>query len=220
MSDERSTRKGGHYASGEPSVTTILKIVDKPALTYWLQKEIFNATLDGAETFAQAKAKVDAISKKAMDVGLRVHEYVGHHGSGIVPVKYDDLMNYYKAYHQWLLDYKPVILENEVTVTSKKYGYKGTLDRLARVNGKKVLIDLKTGKGVYDSVELQTSAYRQAYEEERPEAEPIEENWVLLLEKGDDGLATGNYFFEQVKHVPEVFNAALQVYNWRKQFGK
>jgi hypothetical protein len=220
MSDQRSTRKSGHYATGEPSVTTILKVLDKPDLTRWLQMEIFNATLDGAKDFTEASNKVRAISLQAMDIGTRVHTFVEHLGKGIVPIKYPDLMLYYKAYHQWTLDYKPVILENEITVTSKKLGYKGTLDLLVEIDGKKKLVDLKTGKGIYESVELQASAYRQAYEEERPGERKIDENWVLLLEKGDNGLPTGEYKFGQLEYVPEIFNATLEIYKWSKEARK
>jgi len=220
MNDQRSTRNKGHYATGEPSVTTILGILNKPALVYWFQKEIFNATLDGAKTFQEAKGVMQAISSKAMGIGIRVHTYVEHHAKGIVPIKYPDLMLYYKAYHQWTLDYKPVILENEITVTSKKFGYKGTLDLVVEIKGKKKLVDLKTGKGIYSSVELQNSAYRQAYEEENPTKRAIDENWVLLLEKGDNGLPTGKYQFKQTNHVPEIFNATLEIYKWTKEARK
>lgn len=214
MTDQRSTRKGGHYATGEVSVTTVLGILNKPALNVWLCKQFMNATIDGAKTFGDANKVVREISRKAMDIGIKVHTYVEHHGKGIVPIKYDDLMLYYKAYHQWLLDYKPKILENEITVASEKFGYKGTIDRIAMIDNKRLLVDLKTGKSIYDSVELQTSAYKQAYEEQ--EEKLIDETWILLLEKGENGLPTGRYQFEQLNYVPEIFNATLEIYKWQK----
>lgn len=220
MADEKSTRVGGKYATGEYSVTTILGVIDKPALTGWLKKMVYQATVDGAKDYVEVLAIVNKISKDAMDLGTRVHEYAEHYGTSVTPVKYDDCMGYYKAYHQWLLDYSPELIENETTVTSKKYGYKGTLDKIVRINGKKVLVDLKTGKYIYETVELQASAYKQAYEEERPELEPIAEIWVLLLEKGDDGTPTGNYRFEQLEYHPEVFNATLDVFLWKKDKAK
>ncbi len=220
MADEKSTRAGGKYATGEYSVTTILGIIDKPALTGWLKKMVYQATVDGAKDYAEVLAYVNKISKDAMDLGTRVHEYAEQYGTGVTPAKYDDCMGYYKAYHQWLLDYSPELIENETTVTSKKYGYKGTLDKLVMIDGKKVLVDIKTGKYIYETVELQASAYKQAYEEERPDERPIDECRVLLLEKGDDGQPTGKHKFELLEYHPEVFNSVLNVFLWSKDKAK
>lgn len=220
MADEKSTRVGGKYSTGEYSVTTILGIIDKPALTGWLKKEIFNAAINGAKDLQEANAIVNKISRDAMDLGTRVHLYAEQYGTDVVPVKYDDCMGYYKAYHAWLLDYEPKLIENETTVTSKKYGYKGTLDKLVTIAGKKILVDIKTGKYIYETVELQASAYKQAYEEERPDERPIDEIWVLLLEKGDDGLPTGKYRFEQLEYHPEVFLSVLDLFLWSKDKAK
>lgn len=212
MKDQRSTRKNGHYASGEVSVTTVLGVLNKPALTMWLQKQIFNATLDGAQTFAQANKVVKEISKKAMDSGTRVHKYVEDYGTGKELKLDEDLMDYYKAFNEWVIDYKPEFIAREFTVTSKKYGYKGTVDMLAKINGKGCLIDFKTGKSIYETVELQASAYKQAYEEQG--RGKIDELWCLLLEKGDDGMSTGKYQFKKLNYRPEIFNALVKVYNW------
>ncbi len=214
MSDERSTRDKGFYKTGEPSVTTILRILDKPALTYWLGKQYFNAALDGAKDFHEASKVVKAISNKAMGTGLLVHEYMEHYGKGIVPAKRDHLMLYYKAFHDWIVEHKPKFVENEITVTSKKLGYKGTCDNVSIIDGKRIMVDYKTGKDIYESVELQTSAYRQAYEEQ--EGKKIDETWVLLLEKGDDGEPTGTYRFEQLEYTPEIFNKILDIFKWQQ----
>jgi len=221
MKDQRDTRKGGHYATGEVSVTTVLKMISAPALTMWLQKEIFNATLDGAKDFSEANKVVGDISRAAMSIGTRVHDFVEHYKTDIVPVRYIEDALYYQAFFQWISDYNPIFLERETTVTSKKYGYKGTLDLIAEIDGVRKLVDLKTGKYVYETVELQTSAYKLAYQEERPEEEnKIEETWVLLLEKGGDGQPTGKYKYKQTEYVPEIFLSTLDIYNWKRNMKK
>ena len=216
MADERSTRKDGHYLTGEVSVTTVLGMMSKPALTVWLQKMVYEAvTIGKAETFSQALKYAKEISTKAMDTGTRVHKYVEEFRSGKTPQMDEDLMGYYKAFHDWVTEYNPKFVGREVTVTSAKYGYKGTVDLLATVNGKDCLIDLKTGKYIYETVELQASAYKQAYEEQG--RGQIEELWCLLLEKDDSGLPTGKYKFEKLNYVPEVFNSLVTVYNWNEK---
>lgn len=220
MKDQRNTRKGGHYATGEVSVTTVLGIIGKPALIAWLRKQTFNATLDGAQTSVEAHRVVQAISQKAMAIGTRVHAFVEHYKTDVVPVRYAEDALYYQAFFQWISDHNPVFLERETTVTSKKHNYKGTLDLIVEVDGKKLLVDLKTGKRIYETVELQTSAYKEAYEEERPEVEKIAETWCLLLVKGDDGLPTGKYVYEQMEYKPGVFHSALDIYNWNRNRNK
>src|SRR5208282_6385084 len=59
--------------------------------------------------------------------------------------------------------FKPLMVE--FTVVSKKYGYAGTADLLAEVDGVLTLVDWKTGKAVYKEAHLQNAAYRNALQE-------------------------------------------------------
>ena len=61
------------------------------------------------------------------------------------------------------MKFKPLMVE--FTVVSHKYGYAGTADLLAEVNGVLTLVDWKTGKSVYREAHLQNAAYRQAVRE-------------------------------------------------------
>ena len=67
---------------------------------------------------------------------------------------------------EWDAVTTPEYIATEKTVISKRYGFAGTLDCLARIDGKLVLIDWKTGKGIYTSYFLQVAALRQAAVEE------------------------------------------------------
>ena len=71
----------------------------------------------------------------------------------------------FMAWEDWRksVDLKPIAVEQ--VVYSKKYGYAGTLDLLAEVNGVLTVIDWKTGKAVYSEAHLQNAAYRQAIRE-------------------------------------------------------
>jgi hypothetical protein len=50
------------------------------------------------------------------------------------------------------------------------------------VDGKRCLVDLKTGNGLYNSVRLQTAAYLMADQEERP-AIKYDGRWAIRLSK-------------------------------------
>lgn len=78
---------------------------------------------------------------------------------------------------------RPEYITTEKTVVSKIFGYAGTLDCLARIDGKLYLIDWKTGKSIYTSYFLQVAALRQAAFEEKliPEGDEI---YTAILQVG------------------------------------
>jgi hypothetical protein len=59
---------------------------------------------------------------------------------------------------------KPVAIEKRVA--SQDYGFAGSLDLLAEVDGELAVIDFKTGKAIYAEAYLQNIAYRLALQEE------------------------------------------------------
>jgi hypothetical protein len=72
---------------------------------------------------------------------------------------------YLAAFRQWVEDVSPEILASEVAVFSPRYWYAGRLDLVARVFGRLLVIDIKTGSAVPPWADAQVEAYRRAYEE-------------------------------------------------------
>ena len=71
----------------------------------------------------------------------------------------------FMAWEDWRksVKLKPIFIEQ--TVYSENYGYAGTMDLLAEVEGVLTVVDWKTGKAVYSESHLQNAAYRQAIRE-------------------------------------------------------
>jgi hypothetical protein len=71
----------------------------------------------------------------------------------------------FKHWKEWAsaVDLEPIA--SEQVIWSHRHRYAGTLDLLARVNGRLAVIDWKTGKYVYNEAHLQNAAYRQAVRE-------------------------------------------------------
>ena len=71
----------------------------------------------------------------------------------------------YASWQKWrqTVKFKPIHVE--FTVFSKRYGYAGTADVLAEINGVPTLVDFKTGKSVYPEAHFQNAAYRVAADE-------------------------------------------------------
>jgi hypothetical protein len=76
------------------------------------------------------------------------------------------------------------------------------------------VIDIKTGKYIYDEVELQLSAYKQSLNEQGQKADRLA---VLLLETGKDDLPTGNYVFATRNYKFKEFLAAKTLWEWQNQ---
>jgi hypothetical protein len=66
------------------------------------------------------------------------------------------------SFARWAKEVKPEFLQVEKTVFNFDYKYAGTLDLMAKIDGKVWLIDLKTSKNIYLSHRVQLSSYFHA----------------------------------------------------------
>jgi len=215
MNIKNKKRAGFYWVDNKPfvAVTEVIKILDKPALRYWFGKEVFLAmakdpTLNEKEALSAPYLKSGKASKR----GLTVHSIVEAFkttGEKIESIP-DEFKGYAKAFYKWINDNQVKILSNEKTVISKKYGYGGTLDLLVVMNGskEKIVIDVKTGKGIYPEAFLQLSAYKNAVEENGEKVEGIA---VLLLKE------TGNYIFERGEDVFDIFLNCKEIWEWQNK---
>ena len=217
MPDKRSTRRGGYYWVGDTpyvSVTTILNVLPKEALTYWFGQEVYRAMVKNPElSEKEALSAPYKQSDKAKSIGTTVHSIVEAYKTTHVEIPQVgiDFQPYANAFYEWVGMHEPEIIANEKTVISNNHMYCGTLDMMAKIKGEVYILDIKTGKDIYPSVELQLSAYQKALEEN---GERVDKLAVLLLEKGRDGKATGNYVFRTVKPRFDEFLAAKSIWKW------
>jgi len=147
-----------------PSVTTILEAYPKPfALFEWMKKHGENA---------------DEIRDAAAEVGSRVHQAIETYDKGIEITWADANGDPQYTLLEWQLICKYVefhtktnyeLVCNEISYCSEKLRYGGTIDKIARFNGKLWLIDNKTSNAIYDSHWLQLAAYKRLWEEKNPD---------------------------------------------------
>jgi hypothetical protein len=144
---------GSYY----PSATTILEAYPKPyALLEWMKT---------------AGNKADEIRDEAGRRGSTVHRLSeaydkGHEVSLLsedgTPAYSLDEWAMFERYVNYSEAMAPINLNIEETLICPLLGFGGTLDRVAIIDGKTHLIDIKTSNGVYPSYWLQLAAYRQA----------------------------------------------------------
>lgn len=171
------------------SVTTIIGALDKPALVPWAANMTAEEAVRVAGTLAGriektgpeevAKWLAGARFRKpkgqtrtATDLGTAVHDAIERYAiTGERPDVDEELVPYLDNFDRWAQKFQPEYLAAEMTVYDTRYGYAGTLDAIARVQGTPLIVDYKTtskldvaGKvhGPYSTVALQLAAYRYA----------------------------------------------------------
>jgi len=158
------------------SVTTIIGGgVPKPALKAWGEKLVAQTAVEKRRIWSDMSADeaVDWLKRapfretdRAAVQGTDVHDWCEKHVLGGLPVVVEDAppaqQGYLKAFLSFLTEHHPEYEMTEATVYNRHWGYAGTLDFLARIDGRFVLGDYKTGKGVYGEVAMQLAAYRNA----------------------------------------------------------
>jgi hypothetical protein len=134
-----------------------------------LPRSAYLATLHAALGPVRAH---EQLLEVAGDVGSQTHrliEWAIRTRLGAVagpePIVCAEAQHGFQVFDTWAASVrlKPVLVER--VVHSVAHGYAGTLDLLARVHGKLVTIDFKTGRAVYPEALLQNAAYRMAAHE-------------------------------------------------------
>lgn len=210
-------RGGMYWVNGKPyaSVTAIISVLDKPALRYWFGQQVYRA-FSADETLSEKEALSAPwkVSGKAKERGSTVHSIVEAWKQSKKHIKTvpEPFKGYAKAFYDWIADNKVEVLVNEKQVVSKLHGYAGTLDLIIKVNGSKkaMIVDVKTGKGIYDEVWLQLSAYRKALSEEKLIYSLCDIACLLLKEDGTYQFAKGEDRFKE-------FLACKTIWEWQNK---
>jgi hypothetical protein len=157
------------------SVTTILQVVDKPALLNWYAKIAAGWAVDNTELVMRmladlgrdatvkavaARGKAERDRKGA--IGTAAHLAVEHHLAGMRPILTPDTAPLFDQWLAFLRDWKFQPEWSEAMVVSERHGYAGTLDLIGLLAGRRALIDVKTGSYMAPDMGLQLAAYSRA----------------------------------------------------------
>ena len=187
----RNPETGGEFIG----VTSVTGLTPKPWLGPWQAKltaefavenigSILQMNLDAekaAKPEAAKKAIVDHVkgaprryTNSAADTGTEVHALCEAIAKGEDPGRiHPDLQGYVDGWQAFITQHDPEFLWIEQTVFSEKHGFAGTMDSLAVIDGKNVIVDIKSGKATYPEVALQLALYANAdYVLELVDAQP------------------------------------------------
>lgn len=140
-----------------PSVTTIMKVLNKPGLVTW------------ANSLGWRRQSYEKVLEESANKGTYIHElyheYLFKEGTQF-DISHPDSLNFIyeniNALKEFLLkhDLKPIWGEKSFSVSH----YGGTIDLLCELDGKLTIIDFKTSKKFYSSHFIQLGAYIQLLE--------------------------------------------------------
>ncbi|HAH06912.1 MAG TPA: hypothetical protein DCM05_10365 [Elusimicrobia bacterium] len=169
-----------------PGVTGFLSVINKPALVPWAKKEALSLVesaimkrLDGRPTarivlnkawvdavLQEARKRPDLLKDQAADLGTRAHAFIDLiiHGREpeAVPPEIEAPVN---AFKDWWRRSGIELVMGDTKVASRIHCFGGSLDALGRRGGRYMILDWKTGSGIYPEYALQTAAYAQAFTE-------------------------------------------------------
>lgn len=201
-------------------VTTILGVINKPALLSWAAgcAVDFIATAQSLDA-GILKDAVTAYAKKrdkAGDIGTLAHEIIAQYiQNQIADIKKpiaipESVAPMYLNFVKWAEDNKVKFISSEQRVYSEKSWYCGTYDFDCEIDGKLYLGDLKTSSGIYPEMFFQTAAYQNAVQEmAKPNEVPIYGNLIVNCKK--DGTFDCQMTEEYEQNL-KAFMGALAIY--------
>jgi hypothetical protein len=149
--------ESGQYV---PSVTTILSAYPKSAAFYeWLKKVGEDA---------------DTIRDEAGERGSTVHQLTEDFDSGLEVSLLNNIGDIEYKLIEWAMFERYVdfrrrfpckIIHTELHLISERLGFAGTLDRVIELNGRLLIIDIKTSNSLHEHYWLQMAAYKKLLEE-------------------------------------------------------
>lgn len=157
-------------------VTTALNGIPKDSLKYWAAREVATFAVDHFDQVAsnlESAGRTPTISflkeipfQKRDDAAIRgteIHLLAERYVRGEEIDVPDELMSYVQGFVQYINDFDPKPIHNELVVASRKYGYAGTLDSIEELSGfGRCLVDWKTGNDIHGDFVLQVAGYRYA----------------------------------------------------------
>ena len=220
--------KGRHYAhptTGElvPSVTNILSMLAKPALIGWTAKIVaeraadLRATLplmEREEVVKLLKGAASRTATKAATRGTDIHAYLESRLLGQEPDDLDETAEPYRdAAESWLEYHVSETLATETTMFTPVYA--GTADAVVEIGDRTVLVDFKTGKGIYPEASLQLSALWSGtiWHDGREVVERVPVDALAVVRIGLNGEWETRFVADPSGSL-SVFHALLHVWSW------
>ena len=215
-------------------VTTILGVLDKPALIQWAANEACEFIAEAWEpNAAYSKEHRDEIlrqaryahkrkKEEAANLGTMAHEYIEDFlTSGSWPTDSvwdflpEEVQNSLTLFRDWWDQQDLKVVATEKYLANLDLNYGGTLDFLCENSaGELVVWDWKTSKGIYGEMKLQLAAYVGAL---ALNGYTVAQAGILRIGKTDAAFETLQVPLPELRDLYRVFAALVPIYEWRSR---
>lgn len=199
--------KDGTRVSGVTTIIGAQLAWNKQALMYWA----WSQGRDGKD-FRETK-------DEAADLGSLVHTWIESEMRGkptptIPPEHKEKAETAMLAFYEWRDAFKLESTGSEVELVSEDVGFGGTIDYPCLLNGRRVILDLKTSKDVYADHRIQLAAYGRLWAENNPKDVPTGYH-LLRVGKEDGGFA--HHYWPSLSDEWEAFLLLLELHRLQKK---
>ena len=190
-----------------PGVTTVLGILNKPALVKWAN----NLGLQGIDS--------SKYRDEMADIGTLAHQMIldyfkgdktdtSEYSSSQIELAENCLLSFW----EWEKGHKIEVILAEAKLVSQEYRFGGTIDCFCKLDGQPTLLDFKTGKAIYPEMFCQLAAYEQLLAEA---GQLIEVTRILRIGRdADEGFEERT--IGKLDKQWQVFVNCLSIYNLQK----
>ena len=143
-------------------VTTCLNMMAKPALVPWANKLGLRGI--DSRTYVDELALIGTLSHYMIECMLK--DVKPNYGD-FTPNQVSLAENSAIKFLQWQETLKSFeLIASEKKVVNEEFGYGGTCDIFAKIDGRNTVLDIKTSKAIYSEAHTQVVAYAKALKEE------------------------------------------------------
>lgn len=188
-----------------PGVTTVLNVLNKPALVPWANK----LGLEGIDVkkYVDKMASIGTLAHYLIECDLKNEQPDLNSYS---PEEINLAENCLISYYEWKKTNNPEPVLIEAQLSSDVFRFGGTIDLYAVVDGQPYLIDLKTGKAIYPEMICQLAAYTKLLQENNY---PVNMTQILRIGRDEtEGFEVQQKSLVELKPYWNKFKAALDVY--------
>ena len=190
-----------------PGVTTILSVLNKPALVKWAN----NLGLQGIDS--------SKYRDEMADIGTLAHLMILNYFKGIETdtsdyskTQIDLAENCLLSFWEWEKQHKIQVILAEGQLVSIIYGFGGTIDLYCLLDGTPTLVDFKTGKAIYPEMFYQLAAYKYLLTESCSTLNCR----ILRIGRSEDEGFEERVVTDTSKQW-EIFQHCLAIYNLKKE---
>ena len=193
-----------------PGVTTVLGLRAKPQLVPWANK----LGLDGIDvkSYVDDKADIGTLAHAMVTDGLMGEKT---DFSDYDPKQIAQAENSYLSYLEWAKEHPIQAIFVERPLVHEELRFGGTNDIYCDYNGKKTIIDIKTGIGIWPEHKYQVAALKHLLEFN---SYPVDGCRILNIPRSEDEKFIDEPCSEKELEVGwEIFKNLLSVYYLEKQ---